>query len=356
MNEVMTKIEFKFPAEFKKFAEEEGDFHIIGYAATTDFDLQGDIITEEALKGSSLDLLKNSTVLLNHDLKKPIGKVTRVEFDKNGLLIDVLISKTEPEMIQKVKEGVLNKFSIRGQVLERESKYMPELDRVVNVIKRMNLIEVSIVSVPANPQARAIGWYISKAINESEKNKEVTMENESDVIIEEINNPEQEKPQNTELKTTETKPAEANEKEKPQDEFEQMRQKKPNEMEKGFGIIQSQLEPVFLLLDKIISKGGEQAVFAQQIKVMLKTITDSSYPYPSAYPEPKSLSKDEVGKLVSDEVKKQISDVMKNIPTLRKGLIQNEVEARELKKQFETLPPDKKLRALLSMEREMEVK
>lgn len=95
-----------------------------GYAATTDFDLQGDIITEEALQASSLDLLKNSTVLLNHDLKLPIGKVTKVEFDKHGLLVDVLVSKTEPEVIQKIKEGVLNKFSIRGQVLEREREFI----------------------------------------------------------------------------------------------------------------------------------------------------------------------------------------------------------------------------------------
>jgi hypothetical protein len=72
----LENISFDFPLEITKQAESEGEFHIVGYAATTDFDLQGDLITEEALRASQLDLVKNSTVLLNHDIKIPIGKVT----------------------------------------------------------------------------------------------------------------------------------------------------------------------------------------------------------------------------------------------------------------------------------------
>ncbi len=67
-------VPFDLPISLLKAVEEDGEFHIVGYAATTDFDLQGDVITEEALSGSAADLLKNSTVLLNHDLKRPIGR------------------------------------------------------------------------------------------------------------------------------------------------------------------------------------------------------------------------------------------------------------------------------------------
>src|SRR5258708_31277641 len=168
---VLEKIAFSFPAEVVKQAEEAGEFHVVGYAATMDFDLQGDVITEDALKEASNDLLTNSTVLLNHDITQPIGKVTKVTLDKSGLLIDALISKSEPDIIQKIKEGILNKFSIRGEVLEREKKFVPELDRVANVIERMTLLEVSVVSVPANPEAKAIGWYVSKALQEAEKKR-----------------------------------------------------------------------------------------------------------------------------------------------------------------------------------------
>ncbi len=207
------KVSFDFPLEITKQSETEGEFHIVGYAATTDFDLQGDVITEEALKESSLDLIKNSTVLLNHDIKRAIGKVTKAEFDKNGLLIDVLISQTEPEIIQKIKEGVLNKFSIRGQVLEREKKYMPDLDRVVNVIKRMALVEVSLVSVPANPEARAIGWYVQKALDEIDsQHTGGNPMSQEETIIEEIK-PEDEKP--ADGSAPQDKPADAKPKHRP---------------------------------------------------------------------------------------------------------------------------------------------
>jgi hypothetical protein len=79
-------------------------------------------------------------------------------------------------------------------VLEREKKYMAEYDRIVNVIKRMSLVEVSLVSVPANPEARAIGWYVSKALEAHDESHPSDAKNseggepmpKEDVVIEEI--------------------------------------------------------------------------------------------------------------------------------------------------------------------------
>lgn len=158
------EVPIDFQIDICKHAVESGEFHVMGYAATSDFDKQGDILTAEALKAAKDDLLQNSTVLENHDLKRAIGRVVSVKFDKRGLLIDVLISSTEPEIIQKIKEGVLNKFSIRGAVLERKRKFDKAQDRIVNYILRVSLSEVSLVSVPANPEAKTIGWYITKAL------------------------------------------------------------------------------------------------------------------------------------------------------------------------------------------------
>ena len=369
---IVKKIEFSFPVDIRKFAEDAGEFHIVGYAATTDFDLQGDVITEEALKASSLDLLKNSTVLLNHDLKQPIGKVTKAEFNQHGLLIDVLISKTEPEVIQKIKEGVLNKFSIRGQVLERERKFSSEHDRMVNVINRMSLVEVSIVSVPANPEARAIGWYISKALKETESEGGKKMP-EEEIVIEEITpdsgnavppageTQKQEIPKPEAVKPEVVPPASPKQEEpKPQekpkgegaDAFSQVQAQKPSEVQKNDqGMLRAQLEPVFFLLDKLIGIAGPGGPIAQQIKAMLKHMAgDAAYPYPSVYPYPKTVSKDELGKMIAGEVAKQVETAMRAVPTLRKGLIQPEAEADEVKKQFESLPPEKKLRAALALQ------
>ena len=43
---VCEKIPFSFPLEILKQVEVKEEFHVVGYAATSDFDLQGDIISE----------------------------------------------------------------------------------------------------------------------------------------------------------------------------------------------------------------------------------------------------------------------------------------------------------------------
>mgnify|MGYP001576511451 CR=1 FL=1 len=46
---------------------------------------------------------------------------------------------------------------------------------------------------------------------------------------------------------------------------------------------------------------------------------------------------------------KQLEAALKAVPTLRKGLVQPDHEADELRKQFDSLPPEKKLRAVLAV-------
>lgn len=146
--------------------DRDGKWVIEGYAATEDYDLHGDVISEEAIKNSENDLLENSTVLYNHDDEQPIGKVLESKFTRQGLKIKVLISKTVPEIWRKIQEGVLNKFSITARILKAEKEFVDIIGKIANVIKKMYLIEVSLVAVPANPKARALCWYISKGLND----------------------------------------------------------------------------------------------------------------------------------------------------------------------------------------------
>ncbi|MBI2069445.1 MAG: HK97 family phage prohead protease [Elusimicrobia bacterium] len=321
------EISFSFPLDLVKQVEENGEFHVVGYAATTDFDLQGDVITEEALKDSAADLLKNSTVLLNHDLKQPIGRVTKVQFDKRGLLIDALVSKTEPEIIQKIKEGILNKFSIRGQVLERERKFMPELDRVVNVIKRMSLVEVSLVSVPANPEARAIGWYMSKALEESDQKSEGgnPMPGE-EVVVEEISNKEVSTPAAPPVKPDAVAVNKQNEPQ-PNGSVPAAASAEPVKPEPA--------KPPAVVAPAAAQPDNKGSLLPQTVTEIQKSLH--------------AALKEELGQMISGEVQKQVEAALKNFPTLRKGLIQQETDPQDVKKQFESLPPDKKLRTVLAM-------
>ncbi len=359
----ITKVEFDFPLEIMKQTEESGEFHIVGYAATTDFDLQGDVITEEALKSSSLDLLKNSTVLLNHDIESAIGRVTKAEFDKNGLLIDVLISQTEPDIIQKIKEGVLNKFSIRGQVLERDKKYMAEFDRVVNVIKKMVLVEVSLVSVPANPEARAIGWYVKKALDEIDSLKKGgDPMSKEETVIEELK-PDDPKPGGTpapaDPKPEDPKPEPEPEKtpalsdpppEKVASKENKSKKDKEKEATKDSEIV-ANLESVWPMLDRLIAIGGDASPAAVEIKSALKQAVGESWTPPVIIPAAApSFSKVEVAEMISAEIKKQIEPLLKQIPAQRKGVVQPEPESNDIKKTFEELPPEKKLKVALALQ------
>lgn len=352
---LIEKTSFNFPVQLLKTVDANGEFHIVGYAATSDLDLQGDIISDAALQASSLDLLQNSTVLLNHDVTQPIGKVTKVQFDQHGLLIDALISQTEPDIIQKIKEGVLNKFSIRGQVLERQRKFMPDLNRAVNVILRMTLVEVSLVSVPANPEARAIGWYVSKALNElDQKSKGGIPMPEEQVIVEEI------KPEAPAPAAAAAAPA-------PTPEISKSEPAKPAEpalpaaapalpaaapmVEKAMPQpMMAQLAPIWALLDQIAALGEPAAPLAKQVAGMLRSALMSWSP---AQPAAKSMSKDDLGKMIAGEVAKQVETALKSVPTVRKGLVQPEDEAAaaDARKQFEGLTPEKKLRVALAMQK-----
>jgi len=174
---------------------QKGDYIIEGYIMTSDIDSGNTIITDEAIKHSKNDLLKYSTVLFNHNMDRPIGKILETDFDKNGLWVKIKLSKSEGKIWTKVQEGIISKFSIKGKVIkeaieeinpkkkkegdkdedEGSLRYRMFMnpDKFVRKITRLELFEASLVSIPANVKARAINWYVEKAIKleEMKKNK-----------------------------------------------------------------------------------------------------------------------------------------------------------------------------------------
>jgi len=117
----MLPVNFEYSVEITKAYEDEGNWIVEGYAATSDFDMQEDIITQDAIKGSAKDLVENSTVLHNHNPDEAVGRVLDSKARKGGLFLKILISKTVPDIWQQVKEGVLNKFSVRGKILDAKA-------------------------------------------------------------------------------------------------------------------------------------------------------------------------------------------------------------------------------------------
>ena len=159
-------IPFDYAADIFKADESDGTWIVEGFVAVSEIiDRQDDILTMDAIQASSKDLV-GMTMLLNHDASRPIGRILQSATRGQGLYVKAQISKTEPDVWAKVNDGTLSKFSIRGRIIEAYVKFVEDLHREVNFIEKMELVEASLVSVPANPKAEVVRFYVEKAFRE----------------------------------------------------------------------------------------------------------------------------------------------------------------------------------------------
>lgn len=126
---------------------ERKDNEIIGIASTGTVDRDGESINQNGwdLK----NFLKNPVILAGHDWWSfPIGKATEIAVKDGQLMFSMVFATTEKgqEAYQLVKEGVLNAFSVGFMPKEWNPN---DPDR----IEKAELFEISLVSVPANPEA-----------------------------------------------------------------------------------------------------------------------------------------------------------------------------------------------------------
>ena len=146
--------------------DEEG-LTITGHASTNDEDRTGDIIVSDAWKKSgALDsFLKNPVILAYHDPSRPVGKATDHEIDEKGLKITARISKAAGDIVQLVKEGILSAFSVGFIIKDADF----DNKSGIFIIKELELLEVSIVSIPANQNAL---FSVEKNFRNTEEYKE----------------------------------------------------------------------------------------------------------------------------------------------------------------------------------------
>ena len=169
---------FNFPIQLK--ADNSGQFYLEGYACTTDLDRQDEVILRTALEKALEDVKQNRTVFYEHkSTEYPIGKIvdTKIvdEGDSSKLYVKVYISKTAEIVRTLIEEGILNKFSIGGKVLKYKKASMG--GKEITEIQDMELYEVSVVGLPANVKAEAIGYEVKKSLDlNSEKKEEVKLE------------------------------------------------------------------------------------------------------------------------------------------------------------------------------------
>lgn len=127
-----------------------------GWASTSDLDRQGDVVEPSAFARSLPAFLRNGPIFWAHaeaydPLAKPIGKAVDGRIERDGLWIRAKWASTpEAEEVRSlVLDGIVNSLSIgfNPVTMHRDKQ------TGVNVITDLDLLEVSVVTIPANPAA-----------------------------------------------------------------------------------------------------------------------------------------------------------------------------------------------------------
>ena len=114
---------------------------VSGYASTPALDLDGEIITLDAVKKALPGYWQWRNVREMHR-NQAVGVATESNVDSKGLFLTAKI--VDEDAWQKCLEGVYKGFSIGGK----------KVAKVGNTITEIDLVEISIVDRPANPECR----------------------------------------------------------------------------------------------------------------------------------------------------------------------------------------------------------
>lgn len=149
-----------------------GKMTIKGFANTSDKDRVGDVVLSSAFTKSLPGYLENPVVLFQHNWDKVIGKCIKAEVQKDGLYVECEISKAPDveDVRTKIAEGSLKTFSIGyNEIL---SDY--DESNSCNFIKELELLEISVVTIPCNPKAK-FTTEITEKVEEQEETENKSM-------------------------------------------------------------------------------------------------------------------------------------------------------------------------------------
>lgn len=129
-----------------------------GWASTSALDHDGDVVMPSAFAESLPAFIDNGPIYWQHEERfnptaMPIGKTVDARIADNGVWIVARWAKTPQadEVRGLVLDGIVGRLSV-GFV----PRQMRRDASGVNVISKADLFEVSVVALPANPEARIV--------------------------------------------------------------------------------------------------------------------------------------------------------------------------------------------------------
>lgn len=154
-SENMKHIDVKFEVKQVTEVEENGEqfYEFEGYGSTfNNVDLVDDII----LPGAFTESLRVRTPVLlwQHDMNMPLGVFVDIFEDSRGLMVKGRMPKDDTfvsgRVVPQMKVGSVNQMSIGFSIPSRDDYFM---ENGIRHIRRVDLFEISLVTIPANPEA-----------------------------------------------------------------------------------------------------------------------------------------------------------------------------------------------------------
>lgn len=135
-----------------KVKSAEGAIFIEGYANTNDKDRVGDVVLPSAFKASLPTYMENPVLLYQHNWDMVLGNIVAADVTDKGLYVKGKLSnaKDVEDVKTKILEGALRTFSIGYN--ETDAVYDERTK--TNVIKELELLEISVVTIPANSASK----------------------------------------------------------------------------------------------------------------------------------------------------------------------------------------------------------
>lgn len=137
---------------------------ISGYAAVFgNIDKAGDMLIKgcfsKSIQERGPESVANDKIIMlyMHDMKEPIGRITRLLEDDKGLYFEAVIDRVErgEQTIIQLKSGTLNQFSIGYSYVWENCEW--DSERECLVVKEVVLYEISVVTIGCNGETEFLG-------------------------------------------------------------------------------------------------------------------------------------------------------------------------------------------------------
>lgn len=303
------------------------------YASTKDKDRVWDIVEPKAFEKAIEWYMLNPIVLLQHKTDKPIWLVEETNIDDNWLFIKAKITENTDWVIDQIKNWVLRSFSIWYRVKDYDTDVRELADwtyDMTNIIKDLELFEISVVSVPANPYA---------LVKSLEDKLEVIEEDEEEVEPDKVS-------EVMEHEITESQDTNENEQNENNDnwEVEEQWEDKVEEEVESETVVEEEKEFDTSLMEDDILKEIEEITADENSEIVeteVEEVSENEVETPTNDEVADETSSDEVVETKSIEVETKSFNFDEKFEQMQKSfdeqLNKKDIEIKELKSKVDTM-------------------